>query len=436
MREVVSVHVGSTGIGIGNKTWQLFATEQFVDLGREFVKRVQRLVESNLTAFYGEWNGAWTPRALFVDSDPGLASNLTFHGSWLIGPDQIVQTSESGESFTAGESLGRLHNDQIQESIRKLIEPCSTFQGFFIYNSISGGLSGLSSHMIENFSDFYSKSTKVGITVFPSSTSDDLATYNSVLSFNSYLSKLDSCFYLENEAIQRVYKSVLDINSVTKDDINMMIASLVSQITSSLRFEDGNEMSIRNFVSDYIPYPPAKYLVASMAPVLNRNSEEQDKVNPCDACLAAYSDEYLFSNTSLKEGKLIAGHIFYRGNIGPKDICLAASNLRITKNLQFADWTTSGIRSRISHAQLNGFRDSLFLKSGKEVCFVCNTTAMKRNFSEIKEKFDAAWGRGFRGTGNDEGGLMQGREGLETLVQDYFEMELESEVQEKSIFNK
>lgn len=423
MREIVTVHVGSPGVAVGNKVWELLNIEHFVEPSRGTSTQDQSLVQSNLSAFYDEFEGSYTPRALFIDNLSEFSSNLTFPESSTLRPDQIIQTSDSLKNFTTGyESLGLLHNDQIQESIRKLTEPCSTFQGFIIYNSISGGLSGLSSKIIENFSDFYSKSTKLGLTLFPSSTSDELSILNSVLSFNSYLSKLDSCIYIENEAIQRIYNKVLNINSVTNNDINMIIASLVSQITSPLRFEAGTEMSLIDFVYDYVPYPEIKYLVASMAPILNVNSREQDKISTFTACFSTCSHDYLFSDTNLQQGKLMSGDIFYRGNIVPNDMGFAVNELKEKKMAPFIDWSRDKLHTKISRVDVGGFRDSLFLKVDKEFSLLCNTTAIQRNFSGIMEKFDRAWERGFRVDGMDEAGLLQGREGLENLVQDYCEV--------------
>ena len=193
MREHISIHLGTPGIQIANKSWELFSIEHSLHGSSQFQSSSQIETDSKLNSFYIEQNNIFKPRALFIDSDPCFNSDLSFPGSSLISSEQLIQTQPSFNNYSLGYStLGPSLHDQLQESIRYLVEPCSDFQGFFIYGAIDGGIAGLGDYLLETLNDDLPKHVKVGINLFPTEELDDMRFYNAMLAFGGYLDKIDA----------------------------------------------------------------------------------------------------------------------------------------------------------------------------------------------------------------------------------------------------
>jgi tubulin alpha len=164
MRETVSLHIGSPGVQIGNKVWELFSIEHnFNQLSQ--LQSIQTQNTSKLSSFYSEHSSSFTPRALFIDNEVSLHSSLTFPGVSSLPSDNLILAEDSeGNYFKSYSSLAC--NDLIQEKVRRQVESCSSLQGFLIYSSTAGGLSGLASNILEHLGDDLPKNTKLGVTLF------------------------------------------------------------------------------------------------------------------------------------------------------------------------------------------------------------------------------------------------------------------------------
>ena len=212
--------------------------------------------------------------------------------------------------------------------------------------------------------------------------------------------------------------------------INELISELNSHLTTSLRFQDFSDLKLENFITDYIPYPSAKYLVSSIAPLIPRTQIDKRAPNIAQSTMNCYSNNYLLSNTNLKEGKLLSSSLSFRGNIVPKDISCTIGTLKPKRIVEFFDWTPAGFKCRMNQSVLQGFEESLFERSTKEVCMVSNTSAIKGNFIKLKNNFDRIWQDKkmlfkFLEAGGEESAFEQGKDLISLIIDDYFEMEKE-----------
>lgn len=93
-KEIISIHLGQPGIKIGTSFWDMLCNESGIDLEG----RMERLniSSSSYRAFFRDQNEKYSPRAVFIDSDPYLIEDLRY-GTYrkLINPSQLVSGYES-----------------------------------------------------------------------------------------------------------------------------------------------------------------------------------------------------------------------------------------------------------------------------------------------------------------------------------------------------
>ena len=97
--------------------------------------------------------------------------------------------------------------DYCLEKIRKFAENCTSLQGFLMFNSVGGGTgSGFGSLLLERLSESYSKTTKFGITVYPSPqiSTSVVAPYNTVFSTSNLIEHSNVVFMMDNEALYEI----------------------------------------------------------------------------------------------------------------------------------------------------------------------------------------------------------------------------------------
>ena len=107
------------------------------------------------------------------------------------------------------------------DKIRKLVEKCSSFQGFLFFNSIGTG-SGFFSLLIEKLCLEYFK--KKGLDFNFCISNIIVEPYNVILSHNTLIEYLDVSVILNNEAIYDICRSQLDINTSNYNNLNRLIS--------------------------------------------------------------------------------------------------------------------------------------------------------------------------------------------------------------------
>ncbi|CAF0911769.1 unnamed protein product [Brachionus calyciflorus] len=236
-REIICLHIGQAGTKIGTEFWNLLSNEHGIDRdGRMKFKK-------NFTyhPFFSQDNtNKLIPRTLFIDTDPSLINHIRkYEFKNLLNPNQFVTDREECGLYTKRYSeIGRRLKDNVLNSLRQIIEETSNIQGFFIFNGISGGCSGLKNNLIEDLSSQFSKSSIFDMIVLPSQnfTTNVAEIYNATLALNQNLTSCSILF--ENEAI---FKSCLSNGFKSEDltfkNINKIIAECCSRISSSLRFD-------------------------------------------------------------------------------------------------------------------------------------------------------------------------------------------------------
>lgn len=158
-KEYVHIHMGNCGINIGSEFWKMQSILNGVGFDRHFygdsgATHNGETVES----FYDEMqNGQYIPRSVFIDTDRSAIDSIKsfelkghFDNSQFVTP-KFPQTCGI---FPRGcYTIGNDAKDLAIEAIRKQKEKCNSSGGNVWYSSISGGIYGLQSKLMEEFKD-------------------------------------------------------------------------------------------------------------------------------------------------------------------------------------------------------------------------------------------------------------------------------------------
>lgn len=316
MPQSITLQIGQCGNQIANKFWSLALLEQSItnktgnydESFATFFRNVE-LKTHNQNKSSGKISGL-RARGLLVDMEEGVLNQiLASETAGLFDNHQIISSnSGSGNNWAFGHHVyGPQFETAILEAVRKEAEFCDSLQSFVTIQSTGGGTgSGLGSYLAVLLEDEYPNVYKFSTAIVPSSV-DDVVTspYNSVLSLWKLGEYSDCVLPVDNEALisivsrkqklsdfttKKVNAFVIGKKKQAHDEMNSVVANLLLNMTSSMRFPGRMNVDINDIVTNSVPFPKMNYLLSSMAPLTGT----QDVKLPTQSSIdKIFSDAYL-----------------------------------------------------------------------------------------------------------------------------------------------
>jgi tubulin alpha len=440
MREIISIHVGQAGIQVGNACWELYCLEHGISpdgTRNPSYKAEHQQVDACDTFFSESGSGKFVPRSVYVDLEPSVIDEVrTGPYSKLFSPDQLIAGKEdAANNYARGHyTIGKEQVEITLDKIRKLADSCEGLQGFLIFHSVGGGTgSGFGSLLLERLSVDYGKKSKLDFCVYPSPeiSTSVVEPYNSVLSTHSLLEHTDVAFLLDNEAIYDICRKNLELEKPTYQNLNRIIAQVISSLTASLRFEGALNVDINEFQVNLVPYPRIHFLLCSYAPMTTPAKAYHESLSVSDLTSAVFEPGNMMAKCDPRHGKYMAVCMMYRGDVVPKDVSASIAHIKTKKTIQFVDWCPTGFKCGINYSKPQSVPGGDLAKVQRACCMLSNSTAIAEVFSRIDHKFDLMYAKRafvhwYVGEGMEEGEFSEAREDLAALEKDYEEVGMDS----------
>ena len=431
MREVISIHIGQAGVQIGNSCWELYCLEHGIQPDGSIEEKTK---SGQPTTFFAEMpSGRQVPRALFIDLEPTVIDEIrTGAYKELFHPEQLVTGKEdAANNFARGHyTVGRALVDEALDKIRRLTDSCTSLQGFFVFRSFGGGTgSGLAARLLERLSVEYGKKSKLDFSIYPAPqvSTAVVEPYNSVLTTHFTFDHIDCSFLMDNEAIYDICRKNLDVERPSYNNLNRIISQVVSSVTSSLRFEGSLNVDLNEFQTNLVPYPRIHFPLVSYSPMVSSNKSRHENFSILEITNGCFEPVSQMIKCDPRQGKYMSCCLLYRGDVAPRDVNAAVSNIKSKRAIHFVDWCPTGFKVGINNEQPSVTPGSDMASTSRSVCMLANTTAMATLWSRLDHKFDLmyrkrAFVHWYVGEGMEEGEFNQAREDLAGLERDYEEV--------------
>ena len=93
--------------------------------------------------------------------------------------------------------------------------------------------------------------------------------YNAILYTHTTLEHCEVSFLVDNQAIYDMCKTNLAVERPTYNNLNRLIAQIISSITASLRFDGAINVDLNEFQTNLVPYPRIHFPMANYSPVIS-----------------------------------------------------------------------------------------------------------------------------------------------------------------------
>ena len=393
-REIITIQVGQCGNQIGWRFWDLAL--------REHASR-GILFDDAMSSFFlfDDKHQILKARALLIDTEQGVINQLLKSdvGELFDNTQLLNEVSGAGNNWAQGfYDYGTNYRDKILSQINKVLEQCDSPQCFLIAHSIGGGTgSGLGSFIVNLLGENYPDIFKFTLSVFPSKDDDVITSpYNSVLSLNHLINYADCVLPVDNESLIEIVNNVKsqnkktsknifgknnDINEKSKkpyDEMNSIIAHLLSNLTCSMRFEGTLDVDINDITMNLVPFPRQHFILSSLSPlyhVLDQKLEPRRTDQIFDDVFN--SDFQLIKCNNFNQGIYFATALIARGNLTVSDLMY---NIEKKKNkIKTVSWNHEGFKIGLCSQPPVNMKYGLLCLS--------NNTAITECFKRMSDRF-------------------------------------------------
>ncbi|KAJ7069895.1 tubulin beta chain [Mycena amicta] len=428
MREIVHLQIGQCGNQIGSRFWETVSEEHGLDpksgtwIGTSDQHTADLQLE-RISVYYNEAGAAkYVPRAVLVDLEPGTMGVIRSGPlGALFRPDNFVfGQSGAGNNWAKGYyTEGAELVDSVLDVVRREAEGADSLQGFQVTHSLGGGTgAGLGTLLLSKVREEYPDRMMCTFSVVPSPKVSDTVVepYNATLSVHQLVENSDETFCIDNEALYDICQRTLKLSTPTHADLNGLVSTVMSGVTTCLRFPGQLNSDLRKLAVNLVPFPRLHFFMTGVAPLTATGSAQFRAVSVHELASQMFDSKNMMTAADPRHGRFLTVAALFRGKISMKDVDDELQKVQRSNSAYFVEWIPNNILAAHCDIAPRGRKMS--------VTFIANSTAIQQLFQRVHDQFKAMFKRKaflhwYTGEGMDEMEFTEAESNMQDLVAEY-----------------
>ncbi|KAL3584815.1 Tubulin beta chain (Beta tubulin) [Fusarium poae] len=422
MREIVHLQAGQCGNQIGSAFWQTISGEHGLDSSGMY-NGTSELQLARMDVYFNETSSnKYVPRAVLVDLEPGTMDAVRSGPlSQFFRPDNFVfGHSSAGNNWAKGHyTEGAELVDQVLDVVRREAEGCDSLQGFQITQSLGGGTgSGMGTLLISKIREEFPDRMMATFSVVPSPKVSDTVVepYNATLSVHQLVENSDVTFCIDNEALYDICKGTLKLSNPSYGDLNHLISTVMSGVSTSLRFPGQLNSDLRKMAVNLVPFPRLHFFMVGFAPLTSRDSHSFSAVSIPELTQQLFNPRNMMTGSDFRNGRYLTCSAIFRGKVSAREVEDQMYKIQQKNSAYFVEWIPNNVQTSLCSVPPQGLKMSS--------TFVGNSTAIQEIFKRVGEQFTAMFRRKaflhwYTGEGMDEMEFTEAESNMNDLVSEY-----------------
>ncbi|KAI8710709.1 Tubulin beta chain [Fusarium sp. LHS14.1] len=422
MREIVHLQAGQCGNQVGSAFWQTISGEHGLDSSGVY-NGTSDLQLARMNVYFNETSSnKYVPRAVLVDLEPGTMDAVR-SGPFgqLFRPDNFVfGHSSAGNNWAKGHyTEGAELVDQVLDVVRREAEGCDSLQGFQMTHSLGGGTgSGMGTLLISKIREEFPDRMIATFSVVPSPKVSDTVVepYNATLSVHQLLDHSDATFCIDNEALYDICKRTLKLSNPSYGDLNRLVSTVMSGVSTSLRFPGQLNSDLRKMAVNMVPFPRLHFFMVGFAPLTSRGSHSFSAVSVPELTQQMFDPKNMMTGSDFRNGRYLTCSAIFRGKVSAKEVEDQMHKVQQKNSAYFVEWIPNNVQTTLCSVPPQGLKMSS--------TFVGNSTAIQEIFKRVGQQFTAMFRRKaflhwYTGEGMDEMEFTEAESNMNDLVSEY-----------------
>ncbi|KAH7230763.1 beta tubulin, partial [Fusarium solani] len=419
MREIVHLQAGQCGNQVGSAFWQTISGEHGLDSSGVY-NGTSDLQLARMNVYFNETSSnKYVPRAVLVDLEPGTMDAVR-SGPFgqLFRPDNFVfGHSSAGNNWAKGHyTEGAELVDQVLDVVRREAEGCDSLQGFQMTHSLGGGTgSGMGTLLISKIREEFPDRMMATFSVVPSPKVSDTVVepYNATLSVHQLLDNSDATFCIDNEALYDICKRTLKPSNPSYGDLNRLVSTVMSGVSTSLRFPGQLNSDLRKMAVNMVPFPRLHFFMVGFAPLTSRGSHSFSAVSVPELTQQMFDPKNMMASSDFRNGRYLTCSAIFRGKVSAKEVEDQMHKVQQKNSAYFVEWIPNNVQTTLCSVPPQGLKMSS--------TFVGNSTAIQEIFKRVGQQFTAMFRRKaflhwYTGEGMDEMEFTEAESNMNDLV--------------------
>jgi tubulin beta len=309
------------------------------------------------------------------------------------------------------------------EVVRREAEACDCLQGFQITHSLGGGTgAGMGTLLISKIREELPDRMMATFSVLPSPKVSDTVVepYNATLSIHQLIENSDETFCIDNEALYEICMRTLKLTNPSYGDLNHLVSTVMSGITTCLRFPGQLNSDLRKLAVNMVPFPRLHFFMVGFAPLTSRGSHSFRALNVPELTQQMFDAKNMMAASDPRHGRYLTVAAIFRGKVSMKEAEEQIRNVQNKNSSYFVEWIPNNVLTALCSIPPKGLKMS--------ATFIGNSTAIQELFKRVGDQFSAMFRRKaflhwYTGEGMDEMEFQEAESDMADLVSEYQQYE-------------
>ncbi|KAH3672953.1 hypothetical protein WICPIJ_009962 [Wickerhamomyces pijperi] len=407
---------------IGAAFWETICGEHGLDNNGEY-HGTQEIQRSKLNVYFNEASsGKYVPRSVNVDLEPGTIDSVkTSNIGSLFRPDNFIYgQSSAGNVWAKGHyTEGAELVDSVLDIVRREAEGCDSLQGFQITHSLGGGTgSGMGTLLISKIREEFPDRMMATFSVVPSPKVSDTVVepYNATLSVHQLVENSDETFCIDNEALYDICMKTLKLSQPSYGDLNHLVSSVMSGVTTSLRYPGQLNSDLRKLAVNLVPFPRLHFFMVGYAPLTSIGSKSFRSLTVPELTQQMFDARNMMAASDPRNGRYLTVATFFRGNVSVKEVEDEMYKVQTKNSSYFVEWIPNNVQTAVCSVPPTDLDMS--------ATFIGNSTSIQELFKRVGDQFSAmfrkkAFLHWYTSEGMDEMEFTEAESNMNDLVNEY-----------------
>ena len=422
MREIIHISTGQCGNQIGAAFWETICGEHGLDFNGTYHGH-DDIQKERLNVYFNEASsGKWVPRSINVDLEPGTidAVRNSAIGNLFRPDNYIFGQSSAGNVWAKGHyTEGAELVDSVMDVIRREAEGCDSLQGFQITHSLGGGTgSGMGTLLISKIREEFPDRMMATFSVLPSPKTSDTVVepYNATLSVHQLVEHSDETFCIDNEALYDICQRTLKLNQPSYGDLNNLVSSVMSGVTTSLRYPGQLNSDLRKLAVNLVPFPRLHFFMVGYAPLTAIGSQSFRSLTVPELTQQMFDAKNMMAAADPRNGRYLTVAAFFRGKVSVKEVEDEMHKVQSKNSDYFVEWIPNNVQTAVCSVAPQGL--------DMAATFIANSTSIQELFKRVGDQFSAMFKRKaflhwYTSEGMDELEFSEAESNMNDLVSEY-----------------